>query len=102
MCTSERNINPNICAARAAWCCSQSRPSAKAYSAFGLIVGIPAYLFFNYFSSAINSFVLQVESTAAELIEVVTVRLTLDRSEESDSGEKKPRRRRSAPKKSEE
>jgi biopolymer transport protein ExbB len=53
-------------------------------TAFGLIVGIPAYLFFNYFSSVINSFVLQVESTAAELIEVVTVRLTLDRSEESE------------------
>ena len=71
-------------------------------TAFGLIVGIPAYLFFNYFSSVINSFVLQVESTAAELIEVVTVRLTLDRSDESDSGEKKPRRRRSAPKNTEE
>jgi biopolymer transport protein ExbB len=71
-------------------------------TAFGLIVGIPAYLFFNYFSSVINSFVLQVESTAAELIEVVTVRLTLDRSEESESGEKKPKRRRSAPKKTEE
>ena len=68
-------------------------------TAFGLIVGIPAYLFFNYFSSVINSFVLQVESTAAELIEVVTVRLTLDRSEQADSPEKKPRRRRAAPKK---
>ena len=71
-------------------------------TAFGLIVGIPAYLFFNYFSSVINSFVLQVESTAAELIEVVTVRLTLDRSEQADSPEKKPRRRRAAPKKTEE
>ena len=59
-------------------------------TAFGLIVGIPAYLFFNYFSSVINSFVLKVESTAAELIEVVTIRLTLDRTEEQTAGKKKP------------
>jgi biopolymer transport protein ExbB len=63
-------------------------------TAFGLIVGIPAYLFFNYFSSVINSFVLQVESSAAELIEVVTVRLTLDRSEEETTRPAKPKRRR--------
>ena len=48
---------------------------------FGLIVGIPAYLAFNYFTSIINSFVLQVEASAAELIEVVTLRLTLQRDE---------------------
>ena len=59
-------------------------------TAFGLIVGIPAYLFFNYFSSVINSFVLKVESTAAELIEVVTIRLTLDRTEEQAAAKKKP------------
>ena len=71
-------------------------------TAFGLIVGIPAYLFFNYFSSMINSFVLQVESTAAELIEVVTVRLTLDRSEEESARTGKPKRGRPASKKTEE
>lgn len=48
---------------------------------FGLIVGIPAYLAFNYFTGIINSFVLEVESSAAELIEVVTLRLTLQREE---------------------
>ena len=48
---------------------------------FGLIVGIPAYLAFNYFTSIINSFVLQVEASAAELIEVVTLRLTLRNDE---------------------
>ena len=48
---------------------------------FGLIVGIPAYLAFNYFTGIINSFVLQVESSAAELIEVVTLRLTLQQEE---------------------
>lgn len=48
-------------------------------TAFGLIVGIPAYMAFNYFTGLINDFVLQVESSAAELIEVVTLRLTLDK-----------------------
>jgi biopolymer transport protein ExbB len=48
---------------------------------FGLIVGIPAYLAFNYFTGLINHFVLQVESSAAELIEVVTLRLTLQRGD---------------------
>ncbi|MCH7226271.1 MotA/TolQ/ExbB proton channel family protein [Haloferula sp. A504] len=48
---------------------------------FGLIVGIPAYLAFNYFTGIINSFVLQVESSAAELIEVVTLRLTLQQED---------------------
>ena len=48
-------------------------------TAFGLIVGIPAYMAFNYFTGLINDFVLQVESSAAELIEVVSIRLTLDK-----------------------
>lgn len=50
-------------------------------TAFGLIVGIPAYMAFNYFTGIINDFILQVESSAAELIEVVTLRLTLDKGE---------------------
>jgi len=69
---------------------------------FGLIVGIPAYLFFNYFTSVINGFVLEVEGTAAELIEVVTVRLTLDRHEEESKKAKRPTRRKTAVKASEE
>lgn len=48
-------------------------------TAFGLTVGIPAYLAFNYFTGLINNFVLQVEASAAELIEVVSLRLTLDK-----------------------
>jgi biopolymer transport protein ExbB len=48
-------------------------------TAFGLIVGIPAYMAFNYFTGLINDFVLQVESSAAELMEVVSLRLTLDK-----------------------
>ena len=49
-------------------------------TATGLAVGIPAYIAFNYFTGIINDFVLQVESSAAELIEVVTLRMTLDQS----------------------
>jgi len=44
---------------------------------FGLIVGIPAYMAFNYFSSVINMFVLEVEESAAELVEAVSLQLTL-------------------------
>ena len=44
---------------------------------FGLIVGIPAYIAFNYFSSVINNFVLEVEESAAELMEAITLQLTL-------------------------
>lgn len=43
----------------------------------GLIVGIPAYIAFNYFTSAVNRFVLDVEESAAELIEAVTFQLAL-------------------------
>jgi biopolymer transport protein ExbB len=43
----------------------------------GLIVGIPAFIAFNYFTSAINRFVLDVEESAAELIEAVTFQLAM-------------------------
>jgi biopolymer transport protein ExbB len=43
----------------------------------GLIVGIPAFVAFNYFTSVINRFVLGVEETAAELIEAVTFQLAM-------------------------
>ena len=52
---------------------------------FGLIVGIPAYVAFNYFSSVINSFVLEVEESAAELMEAVTLQLTLREDKSPDS-----------------
>jgi biopolymer transport protein ExbB len=44
---------------------------------FGLIIGIPAYMSFNYFTSVINQFVLEVESSAAELNEAISIELTL-------------------------
>ena len=52
---------------------------------FGLIVGIPAFMAFNYFSSVINNFVLDVEESAAELMEAVTLQMTLNNSDKSDS-----------------
>jgi len=45
---------------------------------FGLMVGIPAFMAFNYFSSVINKFVLEVEESSSELMEAVTLQLTLD------------------------
>ena len=50
-------------------------------TAFGLIVGIPAFISYNYFSSVINRFVLEVEESATELIEIVTLHLALERHE---------------------
>jgi biopolymer transport protein ExbB len=51
-------------------------------TAFGLIVGIPAFMGFNYFSGVINRFVLEVEESATELIETVTLQMALERAAE--------------------
>ena len=48
---------------------------------FGLIVGIPSFIAFNYFTSVINRFVLDVEESATELIENVTLQTALERHE---------------------
>jgi biopolymer transport protein ExbB len=50
---------------------------------FGLIIGIPAYIAYNYFTSVINRYVLDVEASATELIETVTLQTAL---EQRDSG----------------
>ena len=42
------------------------------------MVGIPAFMAFNYFSSVINNFVLEVEESSSELMEAVTLQLTLN------------------------
>lgn len=47
----------------------------------GLLVGIPAFIGFNYFTSVINRFVLDVEESAAELIEAVTLQMALEQRE---------------------
>ncbi len=53
---------------------------------FGLIIGIPAFMAFNYFTSVINSFVLDVEESATELIEGVTLQMALEQQAEATSG----------------
>jgi biopolymer transport protein ExbB len=44
----------------------------------GLVVGIPAFTAFNYYTSVINRFVLDVETSASELIEAVTLQSVID------------------------
>lgn len=48
---------------------------------FGLIVGIPSFTAYNYFASVINGFVLEVEETSTELIEAVTLQMTLNQAQ---------------------
>ena len=55
----------------------------------GLIVGIPAFVAFNYFTSAINGFVLDVQESSAELIEAVTFQLALA-GKDAPAGESAP------------
>ena len=54
---------------------------------FGLMVGIPAFMAFNYFSSVINIFVLEVEESATQLMEAVTLQLTLDKAADQERRE---------------
>lgn len=49
-------------------------------TAFGLMVGIPAYGFYNYFVSRVNRFVFEIENSSTEF-------LTLVRSGRFDEGE---------------
>lgn len=51
----------------------------------GLLVGLPAYVAFNYFTSTVNSFVLDVQESAAELIEAVTFQLAVAGREQTSS-----------------
>lgn len=44
----------------------------------GLIVGIPAFIAFNYFTSVINRFVLEVEESASDLVETVTLQMAME------------------------
>ena len=50
----------------------------------GLLVGLPAYVAFNYFTSTVNSFVLDVQESAAELIEAVTFQMAMAGREASE------------------
>ena len=44
---------------------------------FGLIIGIPAFMAYNYFTGIINRFVLEVEESTTDLIEGVTLQLAV-------------------------
>ena len=59
---------------------------------WGLMVGIPAYVAYNYFTTVINSKILGVEETASELINVVTLQNALghNRSRSTDAVEPSP------------
>lgn len=52
---------------------------------FGLIVGIPAFIGFNYFSSVINRFVLDVEESSTDLIEAVTLQMAIANQQPSQT-----------------
>lgn len=54
-------------------------------TALGLIVGIPAFTAYNYFTGIINQFVLEVEETATELIETVTLQVAIEKREAETS-----------------
>ncbi len=56
---------------------SQGISQALLTTCFGLMVGIPAFMAFNYFTSVINTYVLDVEESATELIETVTQEMAL-------------------------
>ncbi len=47
---------------------------------WGLMVGIPAYIFFNYFTTVVNRYILEAEETASQLIEALTLRLATEGS----------------------
>ena len=57
---------------------------------FGLIVGIPAFVAFNYFTGIINRFVLDVEESATEMIEAVTLQTAINSSESQPDGDSAP------------
>ena len=56
----------------------------------GLVVGIPAFMSFNYFTGVINRYVLDVEESATELIQVVTLQMALNSKEQDEAPERVP------------
>ncbi len=53
---------------------------------FGLIIGIPAFVAFNYFTGVINRFVLDVEESATEMIEAVTLQTAIAAADHRSGG----------------
>ena len=59
-------------------------------TAWGLMVGIPAYIFYTYFNSTVNRLILEVEEAGTELQESVMVRLAGAKSTTTDVYHKTP------------
>lgn len=57
---------------------------------FGLIIGIPAFMAYNYFTGIINRFVLEVEESTTELIEGVTLQLAMAGVEHGKNAVRQP------------
>jgi biopolymer transport protein ExbB len=53
---------------------------------WGLMVGIPAYMFFNYFTSVVNQHVLEAEETASQLVEALILQLAPREADRPPSG----------------
>ncbi len=76
------NVNPSILAA-GIW-------EAMLTTAFGLIVGIPALYFYNYFVAKVNRFVFEIENSAEEFMSLMkTGQLDDDGSVSENKKEKK-------------
>lgn len=79
------NVNPSVLAA-GIW-------EAMLTTAFGLIVGIPALYFYNYFVAKVNRFVFEIENSAEEFL---TLMKTGQLEDDGSNAEKKSGRK-SAP-----
>jgi biopolymer transport protein ExbB len=53
---------------------------------WGLMIGIPAYMFFNYFTSVVNQHVLEAEETASQLVEALILQLAPGEADRPPSG----------------
>ena len=82
MITSFKDIIARISEANIVVVAAGGISEALLTTCFGLIVGIPAFIAYNYFTSVINRYVLDVEESATELIEGVTMQLALEESTE--------------------
>ena len=86
--TSEQlsgNVNPSVLAA-GIW-------EAMLTTAFGLIVGIPALYFYNYFVAKVNRFVFEIENSAEEFLSLMKT----GQLDDDGTGAEKKSERKSAP-----
>jgi len=52
---------------------------------WGLLVGIPAYIFYNYFTTVVNRYILESEETASQLVEALTLRMATNEPRAMDT-----------------